>query len=331
MDEVEPLLRERRNELSVELAPEAGLLHRAAAHEVGAWRAVWRGEFDRGVDLGKRVLDTLAGDAVLAPYRALWAFFTASWASVLSEQDASYGAVAADLMEVAKAAARGSTWLARIGSEWQPNDEDLDVAGLEALDGAVSHFIDIGTGARKFERLASEVEELLGQTAAGPFEQGLEKLGYLLGFESERFADDAAPDCLWRVPSLWIAWEAKSDESPDGGISVRTIRQANTHLRWCSDHHGLPIPDGSFAMVASPRRSAEPEAEAVANEELFRVTASEVQELARNAVAAWRAARGQGVGASEESLREVLRTALWNDRCTSIRLWTRLKLRPISR
>jgi hypothetical protein len=308
------------------LAPESGVLHRAASNEVAAWRAVWRGEFDRGVELGKRVLDTLAGDTALAPFLALWAFFAASWACVLSEQDAAYGAVAAELMEVAKAAARGSTWLARIGSEWQPDDDDLDVAGLEALDGAVSHFIDIGAGARRFERLAAEVEELLGQTAAGPFEQGLEKLGYLLGFESERFTEDAAPDCLWRVPSLWIAWEAG-----DGRISVRTVRQANTHVRWCADHLGLPVPDGSFAVVASPRRGVEQEAQAVAEEQLFRVTPSDVQELARNAVAAWRAARGHGAGASEESLREVLRTALWNERCTSIRLLTRLKLRPIGR
>ena len=59
------------------------------------------------------------------------------------------------------------------------------------------------------------IERQLAGDEATPFELGLETLGKLLGFESVRRTDTAAPDSAWRDgDAIWFVFEAKTEEKP---------------------------------------------------------------------------------------------------------------------
>ena len=81
------------------------------------------------------------------------------------------------------------------------------------------------------------------------------KLGTLLGFMTKHPSDQAAPDSVWQISdSILIIFEAKSDENEEGGVSVRTCREANNHYNWAE--YSIPSfdrIDKKYVVVVSPR------------------------------------------------------------------------------
>ncbi|MFQ5910274.1 MAG: hypothetical protein ACE5IJ_06080, partial [Thermoplasmata archaeon] len=93
------------------------------------------------------------------------------------------------------------------------------------------------------------------------FDNGLVELGRFLGFSSWKPGSTAAPDCVWQLGDrLAFLLEGKSEESPEGGVSVQNCRQAAGHLRWAESESRLEGVASRFSILVSPKSTIDPEA-----------------------------------------------------------------------
>ncbi len=103
---------------------------------------------------------------------------------------------------------------------------------------------------------------------------------------------DAAPDASWVFGSIvWVPWEAKSDATPDGEVSVRRVTQANGHLLYMSAERGEAIPSGSLVVLTTPKTAVYATARNLAQDHMVVVPWTFPQELAGAPEQAWRAIR----------------------------------------
>jgi len=154
----------------------------------------------------------------------------------------------------------------------------------------------------KFEQRILEFEERLGQDTATPFELALETLGQLLGYESVRRTDPAAPDTSWRDgDKIWFVFEAKSEENRNNPISATEVRQALTHPTWVRENLGWEEPSEKINMLVSYKRTAEQDAATLA-EELRAVQPDALREVGDRTIALYREIRGRARGLNDEAL-----------------------------
>lgn len=306
---VDPHLAERRAQLNRSLPVSAAKFREAAQFEVLAIQAAWRGEWSRAVEKARDAATKLAGGNETRAYQALWHFLGSQWATIAGrvEGRAEMTEVSAKLLDDALATATKTGWIHRPSA----TTDFLGDAHSEGLISAAVHCF--GTTATvkgtTFERICHRVLDGVEATEASKFEQGLEQLGRMLGFNSVRHDDDAAPDVEW-VPLAgpWLAIEAKSNEAPQGEIGADTIRQANTHLRWMAERQGgNTIPPGSLVVIATPRTMIKATTAALCDDFVRVVEPEEVRELAHEAVRAWREVRGRGAGLDETALHVLVR------------------------
>lgn len=65
------------------------------------------------------------------------------------------------------------------------------------------------------------------------FEKGLEVLGDLLGYQSERPTGSGVPDGNWRIiEDLIYIFEAKSEKLKENPISLDDTKQMKSHYYW---------------------------------------------------------------------------------------------------
>jgi len=65
---------------------------------------------------------------------------------------------------------------------------------------------------------------------------------------------------------LWLLFEAKTEEQPQGVVSPREVRQANTHHAWVRNQLGWQEPERSLTAILSYKQAIEPDAAAIAGE-----------------------------------------------------------------
>lgn len=284
--------------------PGTSELANAAQHEVSAWQALWNGEYDRAVVSAKSAIDALRGGQAPQRYAALWNYLAACWTAKLSAEGggpaggrkALGGAVDA-YYQAARAAGRGTTWLAHLSS---PADDrpgvqrhDLDPLDEAAVDAVLAAQPTWGRPA-KFAPLYTETRTNLKGTEPVAFEAGLVSLGILLG-ASESIGNggaSAAPDSMWLFGAhTWVGCEAKSDAKPDGEVGADSARQAEGHLRFTSRDRDEPIPSGSVTLLVTPEARVHPSAAKVASENVYLVRPAQIQDLADRAIRAWEAVR----------------------------------------
>jgi hypothetical protein len=142
---------------------------------------------------------------------------------------------------------------------------------------------------RKFTAIAQSVTDGLGQASAAPYEVALASLGELAGATVlQRTGGDAEPDAVWMFGAhLWAGFEAKTECSPDGEISVGIVRQAGGHINYAAASVGAAIPPGSFTVIISPQDHVQRAAVAVADERVYLVPPSAIAEMADRLTSAW--------------------------------------------
>jgi Type III restriction enzyme, res subunit len=303
----EDYVRQRADELERVDASGTQALADAAPIEVRAWWAAWRGQLDDALAQAQDVITRLVGEE-LRPYRALWSYLAASWAAMLgAEVDDDETCRRADALRAdADADARGLSWAPR----WTAPPA-MPMAEPDARARAAAAYLeDLLVGSRRPERTFASVFDLLSRPAASSFEQGLELLGKLLGFESERPAkQDAAPDAGWRDDErLWILWEAKTEELAHNPVNANDdVRHANSHATWMQTTFGWsPLPAQLVTVIATPKTTIHPAAAAVAEEHVALVAPETVGELAERAIGAHRAVRARYPALTGEELAAAL-------------------------
>jgi hypothetical protein len=213
-DHGEPALAEGRRISERVQLPIAAELRDSAPREVDAWNAAWRADWEAAGRAAVRVLEGLTSSAS-RPYRALWAYLASAWFARAAESgDAAAAARAADLLKIAHKAAAGTTWLREV--EPLP----AGAAVVEPADeGAIDLIIERANGSLKSAvKFSGRVQTMLNQLSnreASGYEKGLVQLGVFLGAESFKPSGQGRTDAAWIWPELWMAVEAKSEQTAE--------------------------------------------------------------------------------------------------------------------
>jgi hypothetical protein len=157
----------------------------------------------------------------------------------------------------------------------------------------------------RFPRKVSEAQNDIENNDAKSFEKGLATLGNMLGASSHQWTDDGAPDGLW-VFGNWHAFvfEAKTDESPEGGISLDTVRQARTHEQRVRTDNLIPAFVPCSTIVISPRSTVHNLATSHV-EDIAYLSHDDAIKLFSDVALALERLRASASGSTEETLQEI--------------------------
>jgi len=92
----------------------------------------------------------------------------------------------------------------------------------------------LGVRGTRFERWCSQLSDELNSEQHNQYQQGLEKLGKLLGYDSTRPRHGSATDCRWRGIfgncKEVVTLEVKIEDAPSGKIAASDIGQAHNQI-----------------------------------------------------------------------------------------------------
>ncbi|MFF5304818.1 DEAD/DEAH box helicase [Streptomyces sp. NPDC013161] len=280
-------------------APGSAELQSSVRNEVAAWDAIWQGEWQRALDLVRKVLDALRGGRAPQRYAALWNYLGSCIAQRLSDQtgDATLHSSATKFYEDARSAGRGTTWLSHLAAPVEsitaPTATVVDPLDEQAMNGVLANATRLARPA-VFDPEILRARAALADKPRKPYEAALVLLGQLAGaVPSEGDSNnDSAPDATWIFGNTaWAAWEAKSEAESDGELGSVYVRQAGGHLRFAADKRGEAAPGDSPAFLVTPQERIHPSAHAVAESHVYLVRPPEVLEVFDRLVRAWRTAR----------------------------------------
>lgn len=99
-----------------------------------------------------------------------------------------------------------------------------------------------GRTGQRYERFCNRIDECLSSNSHAEFQEGLERLGKVLGYTAFRPRHGAATDCLWRGvfgnTREVVTFEAKIEQVPATLIAAGDIGQAHNQMsRAVSQYH----------------------------------------------------------------------------------------------
>jgi len=326
--DAEPDITERRRDARRTPLPDAEQLAATAVREVRTWQAAWRQDWEAAARGAVDVLEHLTASD-LRPYRSLWAYLGSAW-SALAAKDGETGAAdrAARLLRTAHQAASGTTWLREV----QPlpsADPASDPIDDDAVAGVTSTFTGPLKSATVFDKKTATMLVGLAQTDPPVYEPALLTLGTLIGAESFKPPGKGRADAVWIWPRLWVTLEAKSDQQPEGTLSMEYVRQANTQLDSVAADREQDAPADSFSLIVSPRRLVDPDAVPIARDHLHLATPDTVLDIAHDAVRAWKELRGAAAGIDGRGQHGAIAQVLWQHRVLPTQVRDRLTSDPI--
>lgn len=279
----------------------------SAGKEVACWQALFSDDLARAVDLAQEATDRLIGGDELRPYRALWFYLAASWASRLAATDPAWTLRAAELRREAEGAARTLRWTPR----WLNSEAHEGAAPPPEGRGfrAAAKLRSLGIRGGRFEDYLEETRAKLGADRATNFEDGLRRLGELLGFEAVRPDGQADPDGAWRDGSdTWVLLEAKTEERADTPLSPETVRQASTHDRWVESELGWERPAVLLTTIVTYKQVVGDATPAIAGD-VRMVSPDVVRSLGDRVFDALRDVRAAARGLSDDDLAQSVTAA----------------------
>jgi hypothetical protein len=332
-EEVDSWIREYRDTASRLPDPAAATLMAISAYEVDYSYAMWQEDFETALEKARQCVDKLGGPDH-APYRAWWYYLAgcAAWASAKRANNSHLAEVARDMFKRAAAAAPAVTWfreLARIPMMQGNVEEPEDSLLLEAVENIENRLGELGVVGTRFEKEVAQILSLIEDDEATPFEQGLEQLGRLLGFDAIRPGKTGDPDGIWRISDhVIVAIEAKSNQSAGGPISLSDTRETQGHINWVRSNLS-PAPNTEvFAIVVSPRSVISSDALPQCSS-LYLVSCSEVRETAREVMNLIRGIRANATEEPSEGIRSLIGHRLREhdlDPCTLLQFFRRKSL-----
>ncbi len=301
--------------------------------EIDYATCMWVGNYRGALKHARACTDRLGGDA-LANYRAWWYYLAGSAAMLSARVDKSphLQDVARELFNRACSASSKSTWyweaLRNSGVEVSENPVD-DLVLLAVAETIENRIQSIGIAGAGFEKKAKAMIENLKSDDSTPFEQGLKQLGFWLGVDAERPKGTGAPDGIWAFPDeLVVVFEAKSDENPDGPISLSTSRQTQGHIRWVKSDRGLASDTPIISVVISDREVVASEAMPSA-QGLFVVGLKAIRELGQKVVSTIRSLRVEASETSSEEFRHAVVERLKDEKIDPASIQAFLQRMPI--
>lgn len=286
----EPALAEFRRAASRAVPDGTNRLATAVSEEIKACGFARQGDFEQASAAARSAADELGGSEVTRPYRAFWLYIAGLWLDAAGAM-AGKGVMrqsARHLVRQAADAARPATWVRELRP--LPEDDTIEATPVD-LDGArrIAAILERGVNKAKHDELVIRMHAGLAATDAGLYEPALSELGKLLGSDASKPSGQGRCDSAWCWDDLlWLAMEAKSDQSPSGNLSLDDVRQANSHLRLIAADRGQTAPPaGSATVVISPRSTVDPVGVNAAEAHVHLVSPETICGLARAAGEFW--------------------------------------------
>jgi hypothetical protein len=328
--EADAFIRSSVSEITREQPDTVDELADAAPFEVECWRAIWRGDLRRAIELAQKVTDHLGSGSELRAYRALWLYLAASWAAELAAESADEADSdwARALKNDAERTAEMLRWRPRIEPKAPPLAAAADYD--ERAERAADKLRRLGIRGRGFERKLKVIEKQLAGDDATQFELGLRELGEVLGFVAERPSGTAAPDGAWRDGErLWILFEAKTEERPENPVSVSEARQAGSHYDWVKGQLAWAEPEQALSVLISYKTFVDPAAAAIARGVVL-VDPDVMRAIAARALAVYREVRPRSRAMNEEQLAATIATEFRRHRLRSANLLDEIGKRRVA-
>lgn len=305
--EAEQSIRNRRDSFSKIPDSTAEALKKSMPHELEYVYASWKGQHEDALNITTKVLTALEGGEDLKPYRAFW-YHQAATSAFLAwyhSKNESFKFAAISNLEKASDTSRNIAWLDRLRSQLSGKAIDDAHKGLPTQEWflRISNLLEqwkiVGGN---YAKQVSKVQNNIENKEAKVFESGLNSLGQMLGANTYQWTDDGAPDGLW-IFNGWCAFvfEAKTNESPDGGISLDTVTQARRHEERVRADQLIPSFLPCFTVVISPRTSIH-KLSIPHVEEIFYISHDEVIKLFNDTSVALERVRAAASGSTEEAL-----------------------------
>ena len=295
---------------------------------------LWVGDYESALEKARACSDRLGGDD-LADYRAWWYYLAGSSAALSAARDnsAHLRDTASELFSWACKSAPRLTWFREAVrfTDFEITNEPVEDPLLLVVSEAIEKRIqELGVSGARFEHEAQDMIDKLDGSESTPFEQGLEQLGQWLGVNPVRPPGTGVPDGVWSFAGeTVIAFEAKSNEQPQGPISLRTARQAQGHINWVGSNMqgngSTPISTVIISDRTTVASDALPNTEA-----LFVVNLAYLRRLGRRVVDTVRSLRSQTSGINNEDFRRVIAERLKANQLDPISIRSSLLSAPLS-
>ncbi|MBI4311383.1 MAG: DEAD/DEAH box helicase family protein [Chloroflexi bacterium] len=297
-------IRELRDKLTRQSDPTAAVLLNTVAKELDYGYAIWNESYEVALQKARECCDHLEG-VKLAPYRAWW-YYLAGNAAFLAERQTGktqYGDVARELFGRASAAAPAIAWFRTLGQDRQiatGAESELTAEQIEKRLG------EVGIIGSAFEEQMSDMLRLIDSNVPQSFHQGLELLGCWLGFGARRAQSAGEPDGVWWLgDTMILAFEAKTQESAEGPISLSWCRETQGHLAWVKTNLGPPASCPLNGVIISSRQRVSFDSRPV-RENLYAIDPAAMRKLAREVCDAIRGLRAAATDRPSEEMREII-------------------------
>ncbi len=281
----EDYIASRRRDVEVSAPEGSEILARATDIEVAACADAWSGRWsEAGQELYEAATILGQGGEATRGYRAFLLHLSGTWKyrAGIERSSADLQSTGLMLTDQAIETARPSHWpreMKLLAAGHYPTAEQVDQIGARRLGERL--------GTRGKSRVQEQVQQMLGglgQSQARPYEAALRLLGEMIGAEAWKPKEGARCDSVWRWDDeLWITIEAKSGQDANGLISRRDIRQIGDQLETLRyDLSAGDIPEGSIALLVSPRQILAPDAIGSAGPHVYLTTPDELLAIANS-------------------------------------------------
>lgn len=207
-------------------------LSNSASHEIDYVTALWRGDYATAIGSAQRVISALSGGTELKGFRGMWHYLAGCAEFHLAKEQGKDTSKAKQHFQTACSVAG-----MRIGSQQlQVESPDSTASSLDqaAIQSMEAELCELGlTTDGKFTGLEREIRDDIQKARGVKFESGHQKLGTLLGFNSQNSDREGAPDPWWQIEdSLCFVFEDHIKKSDGDKLELDKARQAKSHPNW---------------------------------------------------------------------------------------------------
>ncbi len=324
-----------RDEIEVKRDKYTETLNSVVKDEVEFQYALWNKNYKNAITRARSAVDKLSGPE-FEGYRALWYYFigSAGWLSYYRDNDVSDKKIYEDFFNRSKSCSKTISWFSELPISVESkseNGEDIDLIVGYQIENIQQKLGEFGVVGPSFERKMNEIQALINDDTPPKFEEGLTKLGGLLGFSVDHPSGTAAPDSVWNLNNkIFILFEAKSSEKEEGVISIDACRQANGHYNWAKEK--LPHFDEAakkICVVVSKKTILDESATPHANN-LYYMHINRIREIFKAIVGLLRRIRAQSTDVSEEEIRPKILESLKEEKLDIKSLIEEIEGKPLS-
>jgi hypothetical protein len=268
----------------------------------------------KSYELALDVASALAGNRKLIGYRAWWLYLGASalWLHRTETGSSEHSNKVFELLDEASNCTKGVSWFAEIrhdlSNQVNAPSKQIDLLDKIQCEEATLKLKKLGLYDKTFESRMAELLSNIQNDAATKFVEGLYQLGTFIGFSAHNFSSESgAPDAIWTIGSrFFVTIEAKSEENPNGGISLDTVRQSLAQDSWTFKRLSLlRATTEGIRIIVSPRKLIAVDAKTLLldghKNSLFYRPLSDVRDLTFRLVNALRQTRARSCHNDEES------------------------------